>query len=533
MLALLLALFLDDATSLENTTIELDKQGIVLSLRNYHENEALKQTIQLAPLSDLTITVTDIPTDIWFIVLQIHTFQYNATLAYDKAQLDKVSNGSLFGSNIGLYLKTHNVLNPIQVFLKHDNVHHLDALLVIVTYGRHAPIPGGCNMEFDIEVAPYQKLNIGNGIIIVDTQPSSAPATNNSPYLCEKSLVQHKMYRLYLPRQDFTPETYFDAIASMLLARDIVQNADEVPSMSPMRHIYSAYPGTGSVYAAVATYGNYSSAYVPSFTYACSPELYPESCQMLNDSFAKVICAVVFIVGCLSVLRGHKYSYIDRSLSNGTIGGIIGYSLAVGIGNLSTEINIAIGLMSAFLAAAISGMLYACIKLHNHIPLGILCACITYLYAPVSMFYVLESDWMFWPMFIIFVLTIAVFLNIMSHVAEIFTRAVFGSFFVIVAIDYYTGSSLKYIIITLIRRCTIPEFYLAYVYPPHQGAEKALISIWFVLMMIRIYILMRGCGNGSVDTERETLLPNVMTPNGSRIRTIRLSRQRHRYYLIM
>lgn len=92
-----------------------------------------------------------------------------------------------------------------------------------------APIPGGCNMEFDIEIAPYQKLNIGNGIIIVDTQPSSAPATNNShPYLCEKSLVQHKMYRLYLPRQDFTPETYFDAIASMLLARDIVQTADEV-----------------------------------------------------------------------------------------------------------------------------------------------------------------------------------------------------------------------------------------------------------------------------------------------------------------
>ena len=49
-----------------------------------------------------------------------------------------------------------------------------------------------------------------------------------------------------------------------------------------MRRIYSAYTGTGSVYATVAIYENYSSAYVPIFTYACSPLLYPESCKVLS-----------------------------------------------------------------------------------------------------------------------------------------------------------------------------------------------------------------------------------------------------------
>jgi len=81
--------------------------------------------------------VTDIPSDIWFIILQIHTFQYNATIAYDKELLDKVSSKSLFGSNIGLYLKTHNVTTPLQVFLKHNNIYNLDALLVIVAYDRN------------------------------------------------------------------------------------------------------------------------------------------------------------------------------------------------------------------------------------------------------------------------------------------------------------------------------------------------------------------------------------------------------------
>lgn len=91
-----------------------------------------------------------------------------------------------------------------------------------------APIPGGCNMEFDIEVSPYQKLHAENGMIIVETQPASALAFNGSPIPCEISAVQPKMYRLYLPQQDFTPDTYFDAIASMLTTQDIARNGNEV-----------------------------------------------------------------------------------------------------------------------------------------------------------------------------------------------------------------------------------------------------------------------------------------------------------------
>lgn len=91
-----------------------------------------------------------------------------------------------------------------------------------------APIPGGCNMEFDIEVSPYQKLRAENGMIIVDTQPASILASDGSPIPCEKSMVHHKMYRLFLPRQDFTPDTYFDTIASMLTAHNITRNGDEV-----------------------------------------------------------------------------------------------------------------------------------------------------------------------------------------------------------------------------------------------------------------------------------------------------------------
>jgi len=104
---------------------------------NRQENDALTKRITLSPANHFTITVTDVPQDIWFIVLQIHTFRYNVTLAYDNAALDKVSNRSLFGTNIGLYLKTHNATEPIQVFLTHRNVREVDGLLAIVPYGRN------------------------------------------------------------------------------------------------------------------------------------------------------------------------------------------------------------------------------------------------------------------------------------------------------------------------------------------------------------------------------------------------------------
>ncbi|XP_011166812.2 transmembrane 7 superfamily member 3 [Solenopsis invicta] len=520
-------------TALENTTAVSVSDGVRInvSLWNNHENDVIKQRISLAPFTRLTITVTEVPSDIWFIVLQIHTFQYNATLSYDKALLDKVSDRSLFGSNIGLYVKTHDVTAPIQVFLEHNNVHNLDALLVIVTYGRNAPIPGGCNMEFDIEVSPYQKLHTENGMIIVDTQPASILAPNGSSVPCEKSSLQYKMYRLYLPRQDFTLDTYFNAIASMLTAQDIARNGDEIPAgshTSNMRRIYSAFTGTGSVYAAVATYRNYSSAYIPIFTYACNPLLYPESCQVLNDVYAEVFCALVLMIGCLSVIIGHKYVCIDYFISSCILEGILGYMLGTYL-HLSTTISIVIG-MTFVVSSTVFKTFF--IPLWS-VSLGFLCACIVYLYAPAQMFYMLENNWLFWPMFVTLIFLIIAFLATMSYVAELMARAIFGSYFIVVAVDYYAGSNLKYIIITIIRRVTIPGFELAFVYPPFQGADLTLVIIWAVLIIARFIIQMCAyLREIKLNTERTPLLPDSDYSSQRRTRASGHYWRRHYYFYI-
>lgn len=104
------------------------------------------------------------------------------------------------------------------------------------------------------------------------------------------------------------------------------------------------------------------------------------------------------------------------------------------------------------------------------------------------MFYILEHNWLFWPMFISLILTINILLMRLSYVAEMITCAIFGAFFVIVALDYYTGSNLKYIIVTIIRRVTMPGFHLAFVYPPFQVAGMSSFTLFHV-KIIQYYIL--------------------------------------------
>lgn len=102
-----------------------------------------------------------------------------------------------------------------------------------------------------------------------------------------------------------------------------------------------------------------------------------------------------------------------------------------------------------------------------------------FLISLVGMSYVLTYDATFWPIFVSLMLAVATLLMILSHMADTIARAIFGAYFMIIANDYFIGGNLKYIMITMIRRVTIPEFRLAFVYPPLQTpGTSALFSLY-------------------------------------------------------
>jgi hypothetical protein len=49
-----------------------------------------------------------------------------------------------------------------------------------------------------------------------------------------------------------------------------------------MRQTFSAYPGTGSLYALIVRSGSSASAYVPTFTYSCDSVPGSDACDVLS-----------------------------------------------------------------------------------------------------------------------------------------------------------------------------------------------------------------------------------------------------------
>jgi hypothetical protein len=69
-----------------------------------------------------------------------------------------------------------------------------------------------------------------------------------------------------------------------------------------------------------------------------------------------------------------------------------------------------------------------------------------------------------------------IFLSL-TQKAIIISCAILGAYAVIIPIDHYIGSNLKYIIVNVIRRATVQDFRMAIIDPPFQTRGVFLISI--------------------------------------------------------
>ncbi|XP_047356408.1 transmembrane 7 superfamily member 3-like [Vespa velutina] len=464
-----------------------DDNIISISLLNYRENEAVKKRITLVPTSNYTINIIDIPPIVSFLIFQVHTYQYNITLSYDKLNLNKVSNRSLFGSNVGLYIVPKK--KESSFFIKNDNVRKIETLLAVVPYIKQVPVPGGCNMEFNIEVAPYQKLFVNDSIVILDSQSASLPLTSNE---IERRCIFPETYHFFLTKHDYSIESYFNAISSMLTVTDILRNGKKIPapSISPLRRIYSRNNGMGIVYAAVVAYGNNYSAYVPTFTYGFNYALYPEDDQFLNDMLSKLLCILMFIVGLLCVLKGHKMIAMEFVVYTTFFGGIITYIVIKSFASYDITTNLKISMGGSFFFFLV-GVISCYMKKHiivffSILFSGFLCSSIFYFSVKDSLG-ILENNWMFWLIYLFIALIVMIILISNPWFGLLLTCAVLGGFMIVLSIAYFANTNFVYIIINVIRRLTVSLFNYAIVSYPLQNADISLIVLWVLLAIIRIY----------------------------------------------
>ncbi|XP_071452643.1 transmembrane 7 superfamily member 3-like [Hetaerina americana] len=453
----------------------------------------LDQLKTILPMETIPIQVTKltIPSGSQFLVIQVHAHNFNLTISYNQTLIPHYH---VNGTNIGLVVPLQKGLLPNLIYVSNFNIsRNVSALFAAVAYGINDPIPGGCNMVFPIETSPFLGISYDKAVVRVDVQPASPGA--NSWETCDFSSVKLEIYHSYFPERDYTASTYFNEIRKMLTVDRIRKNGVKVNEPlegATMRRVFGAYTGTGAVYGIIAVYEEdgirYESAYVPSGTYACSAVLWADSCQVLTTTFAKVVCAVLFFMGLFMCLFGHIFFrsqiFMHSFLSGALVSVILLYPfLNIGLYPASLCFGIALAVICVFLWQMCALPFFHVILISLNV--GFLLASIVF-YAGLGDVDLMESDINYWIAFGVIILFAPSILVYLSHKACIVASGILGAYAVIVPIDHYIGSNLKFIILNTIKRATVPEFKSAVVSPPFQYKDLTLTLVWLTLSAVGI-----------------------------------------------
>lgn len=459
------------------------EQNVKIDLSDYGKNKTFTYKMYMAE-GNVIIDIVN-ATEGGFFVIQAHSFQSNISLS----KTDPSTLGYyVIGANIGMVEVDLDSKAVYRYYLKYIDKASIQVLLSVVLYGAEDPIPGGCNMVYNTKFAPYQVVSYDDYMIQVD----AAPALDSS---CNIAYPHLDMYHMYLPEGNSDINVYFNAIEKLMTVDGIKKYARKVSDSAnykSFRRYYSAYPGTGSLYAIIAISGNGNSAYVPAVTYACDVNNWDESCSGPVSVIWKVLCAMILFMGVFMCMFGHRFFRIALFIFGFVCGSFISY---VSSPFAETPSAASLGFAVAF------GFCYGCIWLFFWWRFGIP---VLSVFVPVFftgyimgsvLFYtglgdisVFESDLNYWGVFFGIIVIVMIILLFITEFANILSCSMIGATAVVIAIDHYIGGTIHYVIINNIRRATITNFQLAILDPPYQYKDIILGVTWLVLIILGVVV---------------------------------------------
>uniref|UniRef100_A0A8C5KJE8 Transmembrane 7 superfamily member 3 n=1 Tax=Jaculus jaculus TaxID=51337 RepID=A0A8C5KJE8_JACJA len=242
--------------------------------------------------------------NVTFLIFQIHSQYQNTTVSFSRIPL---LNTSGTGSDRGLAF----LLRPQQTvctwFLKTEDAKPVQNVAVPLSYSEKDPIPGGCNLEFDLDIDPNIYLD----------------------------------YDFYETTIRFAPANLGYAVVTL--------TANDKTSVS-----FSSLPGQGVIYNVVVRDPllNTSAAYVPAHTYACSFEATEGNCTSLELFFIGFIILGFFFWILITRLTSVKYDgRLILTAAAGSTGGFLLVAAWWRFGVLM-PCMLCVGLVLGFLIAA-------------------------------------------------------------------------------------------------------------------------------------------------------------------------------------
>ncbi|KAL1506734.1 hypothetical protein ABEB36_006040 [Hypothenemus hampei] len=450
---------------------------IVVDLNNEQPGFVTNNYQQLSNCSTYVITVLNFNPNVKFFIIQVHSFHENLTLSYENPVN---TNSFTSGQNIGLvwmqqfstkFGSLNNNSVNFYLFRRGTILNNLDILLSVSTYAENDPVPGGCNLSFETEIAPYQKITTSSNTITVLSQPPSIFES-----LCDRSDIQTDMYFLYLKEHNNNADEYFRGIEQMMSPANITKYGTrviEALTSTKFKQMYSRYAGTGRVFAIVSTYKNKTSAYVPTVSYSCDLHLWEEDCLGPNGVYWKLVTAFLLVCGLILCFVGHRLFKISLF--------IIGYTFGVFIMLIVLTVDDDFNETGKTVYALVMGGFFAItwVFLWWKFGVPVIAVELTFLlsgfilssiifYSPLGNIMTFATDGTFWILFATIILLLQIPLVCLKSSYNIVALSLIGSYAFVVAMNFYFGGYLPYIFINMYRRMIVKDFGLAVIDPPYE-----------------------------------------------------------------
>ncbi|KAM7377947.1 hypothetical protein PAMA_013046 [Pampus argenteus] len=275
------------------------------------------QNVSVSQNETVQAVVSRIPSEVAFITLQFHTQRRNATLSYTR--MPGVGQ-SLTAVDSGLLSALLPDQTSLSLFLFSADGETVAGTGVILPYSSTDPVPGACNIEFNLDIDPnvYLRYNL------YETTIRFAPANlgyerGQTPPACDTSTgsstrwrLQYDVYQYFLPESDLSERSLFSGIQAMADIQGLMTNGKRVMTLSSAdmsMAVFNSIPGQGVIFSVIVRDPvlNTSASYVPVHTYACSFASTMDGCQTLGKISTKVFFTIAGLAGLFVCFCGHRF----------------------------------------------------------------------------------------------------------------------------------------------------------------------------------------------------------------------------------
>ncbi|ELW72530.1 Transmembrane 7 superfamily member 3 [Tupaia chinensis] len=362
-------------------------------------------------------------------------------------------NSSGTGTDKGLVFLLRPEQSMCTWYLETSDAEPVQNVAIPLSYSETDPIPGGCNLEFDLDNDPNIYLEFNFFATTIKFAPANLGfARGADPPPCDVGMgrdsrwrLQYEVYQYFLPENDLTEEVLLKHVQRMATVPDVKANAAKVVTLTADDKTsvsFSSLGGQGVIYNVIVwdPFLNTSAAYVPAHTYACNFEAKEGNCA----SLVRLILTAVA----------------------GSAGGIVLVATWWRFGTLFLCM-LCVGLVLGFLISSVA------------------------FFTPLGNIKVFRDDGVFWVTFSCIAVLIPIVFMGCLRILNILTCGIIGSYSVVLAVDSYLYTSLSYITFNVLRRALNTDFQGALTNVPFQTNDFIVLAVWGMLAVSGISFQIR------------------------------------------